>query len=71
MGIATKMWWGDYSAFGTVGAPQSCSEIKLVDVPEMGYTSEDKPHPRGEIWIRGDHCFREYYKGMCLDLNYD
>jgi long-chain acyl-CoA synthetase len=24
----------------------------LVDVPEMGFTAQDKPHPRGEIYVR-------------------
>lgn len=39
----------------------SC-EIQLKDVPEMGYTSKDKPFPRGEILIRGYCCFSHYYK---------
>ncbi|EIE87990.1 hypothetical protein G6F46_009930 [Rhizopus delemar] len=52
----------DDNTSGVVGVPFPCSEIKLVDVPEMDYLSTDQPHPRGEICIRGHSVMKEYYK---------
>ncbi|KIY43630.1 acetyl-CoA synthetase-like protein [Fistulina hepatica ATCC 64428] len=58
----SKLWPLDVKGVGTVGPPSPYNEVKLVDVPEMNYTAEDKPFPRGEICIRGDNCFTGYYK---------
>ncbi len=42
---------GDTSS-GHVGGPLACCEVKLADIVEMGYTTADRPHPRGEVRSR-------------------
>ncbi|KAG6379112.1 long-chain-fatty-acid-CoA ligase [Boletus reticuloceps] len=61
-GTCAHTFKDDPTCGGTIGPPQPVNELKLVDVPEMKYTSEDKPNPRGEICVRGMNCFVGYYK---------
>ena len=51
---------GDLST-GNCGGVSACSEICLLSVPDMEYTVDDKPYPRGELLIRGANVFKEYY----------
>lgn len=49
-------------AYGEVGAPVPCCEIKLVDVPEANYFSKNTPKPQGEVWVRGPSITQGYWK---------
>jgi long-chain acyl-CoA synthetase len=49
--------WTD-QALGNI---PGCIEIKLVDYPDAGYFTKNKPNPQGEIWIRGASVMDAYY----------
>ena len=55
-GLATATKASD-AVSGHVGGPSVNLEMKLVDLPEMGYTCRDiidgATVRRGEIWLRG------------------
>ncbi|CAG7853254.1 Long-chain-fatty-acid--CoA ligase 5; AltName: Full=Long-chain acyl-CoA synthetase 5; Short=LACS 5 [Serendipita indica DSM 11827] len=61
-GAGARSFPRDPSAAGTVGSVSSSVEVKLVDVPDLGYSAEDRPNPRGELCVRGPSVFKEYYK---------
>jgi len=56
---ATLMDMSDWRG-GHVGPPMPTVEVKLVDVPEMNYTTVD--NNSGEVCTRGEVTFAKYYK---------
>jgi long-chain acyl-CoA synthetase len=64
---AVAITWENDPEVGTVGSPFTSCEVKLLDVADMNYTSEDKdefgrPTPRGEICYRGPNAFKGYFR---------
>lgn len=51
----------DLSA-GNCGSLHAASEACLLSQPDMEYSIDDKPYPRGELLLRGNAIFKEYYK---------
>ncbi|KKZ61462.1 long-chain acyl-CoA synthetase [[Emmonsia] crescens] len=51
----------DLSA-GNCGSLHAASEACLLSLPDMEYSIDDKPYPRGELLLRGNALFKEYYK---------
>jgi fatty acid CoA ligase FadD9 len=38
------------------------TDYKLVDVPELGYSHTDSPHPRGELYVKSTELITGYFK---------
>ncbi|CAO3624079.1 unnamed protein product [Cunninghamella blakesleeana] len=58
----TASMFYDYNAnCQAVGAPLPCNELKLMDYPDKQLYCDDSPNPRGEIWIRGNNVFQNYW----------
>ncbi|KAL9931287.1 hypothetical protein V8E36_009797 [Tilletia maclaganii] len=60
-GSSLLMWPGD-KVLGTCGPPAFACHCRLKDTPQLGYTSSDKPNPRGELQLKGASVFPGYYK---------
>lgn len=60
-GLSALCFPDDMSLLGTVGAPFVYTEMRLEEVPEMGYNPLSDP-PCGEICVRGRTVFHGYHK---------
>jgi len=69
-GAASLTFFPDQASLGHVGGPLACCEVRLEDVPDMGYKATDAVHGehqlpvqgRGEVCYRGYNIFPGYYK---------
>ncbi|XP_062180339.1 long chain acyl-CoA synthetase 1-like [Phragmites australis] len=61
LGPSTVCYIDDMALVGTVGVAATYTEMRLEEVPEMGYDPLGVPS-RGEICIRGKCMFTGYYK---------
>lgn len=60
-GVSTVGFPDDMSLVGTVGVASAYIEVRLEEVPELGYDPLATPS-RGEVCLRGKTIFTGYYK---------
>ncbi|KAI8617653.1 hypothetical protein BC830DRAFT_1160963 [Chytriomyces sp. MP71] len=51
---------------GSIGAPCTNAEVKLVDVPDTEYKASNQPNPQGELWVRGPAVMKGYFQQDAL-----
>lgn len=59
--LATCQGENDFTA-GHCGPVAAGVEACLLSLPDMEYSIDDKPYPRGELLLRGNTLFKEYFK---------
>ncbi|KAN0072578.1 hypothetical protein V8E54_009507 [Elaphomyces granulatus] len=59
--VATSQGTSDLSS-GNCGSVALPVEACLISIPEMEYSVDDQPYPRGELLLRGHTIFRGYHK---------
>ncbi|KAJ5071172.1 long-chain-fatty-acid--coa ligase 5 [Anaeramoeba ignava] len=59
--IGTVQIYEETRLNGVVGPPMCSNEIKLESVPELNYSVNDFPNPRGELLVRGINIFSSYH----------
>lgn len=59
--VSTAQSTQDLTA-GNCGRLAPCAEACLASLPDMDYSVDDRPFPRGELLLRGPTLFREYFK---------
>lgn len=47
---------------GSCGAPGVCTDIRVRELPKLGYTLDNPSGPMGELELRGSQNFDHYYK---------
>jgi long-subunit acyl-CoA synthetase (AMP-forming) len=64
LGAIVSETYGAMEIGGIAGSNQLLDgvEHKIVDVPDMGYTTQDKPFPRGELVVKTNKMALGYFK---------